>query len=186
MPKWVRSLRVCRVSSNRMRSADFNASTARGDKSERLPIGVPMMRSFPDTRRSLLQALLRGADRALELVREHDQHLGQLFACRTLDLGLIEKETQLGTHAAGELGDARKSERSAGALQLVGHEEKLWKGALEASVRPEVVALLAEAKGSFLHVVQVVAPQRTEFLGHQLGTSEKDALSVCLCVLCGE
>src|ERR1700738_1099639 len=108
MPKCVRSFRVWRVSSQRIRSDDFNASTARGDRSERLPIGVPTMRSFPGTRRSLLQALLRGADPARELVGQHDQHLRQLLRTRSMDFGVIEKEIQLIAHAAGQLGDARK------------------------------------------------------------------------------
>src|SRR5216684_1956952 len=107
MPKCVRSFRVWRVSSQRIRSADFNASTARGDKSERLPMGVPTMRSFPGTRRSLLQALL---------------------------FGVIEKETQLIAHAARQLGDARKSEGSARSLQLMRNKEEVGKRVLESVV----------------------------------------------------
>src|SRR5260370_1712627 len=143
MPKCVRSFRVSRVSSQRIRSADFNASTARGDKSERLPMGVPTMRSFPGTRRSLLQALLRGVDRALELVRQHDQHLRQLLGTRSLRFGVIEKEIQLIAHAARQFGDARKSEGSARALQLMRDEKEVGKRVLESVVRSEIEALLA-------------------------------------------
>jgi len=69
IPKLVSSLRVCRVSSQRITLADFSASIARGERSERFPIGVPTMSSFPGTRRSLLQPLLRRGHLALELVR---------------------------------------------------------------------------------------------------------------------
>ena len=39
-PAWVNSFRVCRVSSHAITSAARSASTARGAKSPRLPIGV--------------------------------------------------------------------------------------------------------------------------------------------------
>src|SRR5258708_18377544 len=183
MPKWVRSFRVWRVSSQRIRSADFSASTARGVRSERLPMGVPTMRSLPGTRRSLLQASLRGGDRALELVRQHDQHLGELLRTGPLRLGVIEKEIQLIGHAAGELGDAGESERTARALQLVRDEEKLGKRGLELRFKPETV--LTHADGGRVDVLEVVALQRPEVLGHERVPSEIDALSVSLCVLCG-
>src|SRR5207302_5642499 len=56
MPKCVRSLRVWRVSSQRIRSADFSASIARGGKSPRLPSGVPTMRSLPVIRLRVYRA----------------------------------------------------------------------------------------------------------------------------------
>src|SRR5213075_13036 len=47
MRKCVRSLRVRRVSSQRIRSADVSASIARGEKSPRFPSGVATIRSLP-------------------------------------------------------------------------------------------------------------------------------------------
>ena len=47
MPAWVSSLRVRRVSSQAMTSAPASASTARGDRSPRLPIGVATRTSRP-------------------------------------------------------------------------------------------------------------------------------------------
>src|SRR5439155_24309686 len=124
-----------------IRSADFSASIARGDKSEGLPIGVPPMSNLRGTRRRLLQALLCSADGALELVRQHDQHLGELFGRRPLDFGLIEEEIQLVRHAARQLGDSRKSERTAGALQLMRDEKELGEGLFE--LRSEAETVLA-------------------------------------------
>ena len=41
MPKWFKSFTVTRVSSAAMKSTAASVSAARGEKSERLPIGVP-------------------------------------------------------------------------------------------------------------------------------------------------
>src|SRR5256885_6581766 len=135
------------------------------------------MSNLPGTRRSLLQALLCSADGAFELVRQHDQHLGELFGRRPLDFGLIEEEIQLVRHAARQLGDSRKSERTAGALQLMRDEKELGEGLFE--LRSEAEAVLADEDGGLVDVLEIVALQRAEFLGHEGFTSEKDAALDC-------
>ena len=41
MPKWFRSFKVTRVSSAAMKSASSRVRLARGERSPRLPMGVP-------------------------------------------------------------------------------------------------------------------------------------------------
>src|SRR2546423_557450 len=75
MPKCVISFRVRRVSSHRMRFADFSASTARGEKSERLPIGVPTMSSLPFIECSPQQDSCCGSDvERFDASRHLDSH----------------------------------------------------------------------------------------------------------------
>ena len=47
IPKYSQDLRVTRVSSAAIKSACSNASTPRGEKSDKLPMGVPTTNSFP-------------------------------------------------------------------------------------------------------------------------------------------
>ena len=47
MSKWFSSFKVTRVSSAAMKSADSSASIARGEKSDRFPMGVPVTNSVP-------------------------------------------------------------------------------------------------------------------------------------------
>src|SRR5437868_5707458 len=114
-----------------MRSADFSASIARGERSDRLPIGVPTMSSFPGTRRSLRQALSCRRHGALELLREIDQRLRELTGSRPGDFRLIEKESELVGDLPRHFADARKPERAARSLQLVRDEKQLREGIFE-------------------------------------------------------
>src|SRR5215217_8304874 len=48
-PRWARSLRVWRVSSQATRSASARVLASRGEASSRLPIGVPQTTSLPSS-----------------------------------------------------------------------------------------------------------------------------------------
>ena len=47
MPKWFKSFMVTRVSSAAIKSHEESASTALGEKSPKLPMGVPTTKSLP-------------------------------------------------------------------------------------------------------------------------------------------
>jgi hypothetical protein len=57
-------------------------------------------------------------------------------------------------------------------------EEEVGKGVLESVVRSEIEALLAEAERHFLDVIQIVALEGAELVGHAPGTSENNAFGV--------
>src|SRR6266571_1973123 len=156
MPKWVSSLRVCRVSSQRIRSADLSAAIARGEKSDRFPIGVPIRRSLPGTRRSVLQRLLLRVDLTLELIRESEQRFRQFIGRRPNDFLLIEEENQIVAHAAGELGDSREAEGAAGPFELVGQEKKLRERLLEPVL--QIATFFADSNNGRLNVSEIIAP----------------------------
>src|SRR5438876_4980360 len=166
MPKCVSSFRVCRVSSQRIRSEDLSAAIARGERSDRFPIGVPIRRSLPGTRRSVLQRLLLGVDLALELIRKRDERFRQFIRRRPDDFLLIEKENQFVAHAAGELGDSWEAEGTAGAFELVGEEKKLRERLLEAVL--QIATFFADSNNRRLNVSEIIAPQIAELVLHDL------------------
>ena len=70
IPAWVSSARVRRVSSAAITSASRSASTARGERSPRLPIGVPTSTSAPAGRSARSRSPFRhGAGHAVAVIR---------------------------------------------------------------------------------------------------------------------